>query len=459
MAVEELNSTIRVKHEELEHMTFLVDEKDIEIAEVRSSLQENENKQLEMAEMLRQREEQLGELQHDLDRAHKDVLEARTGEEEADAKILELKAIIKQQESELIALNERIESEKAEGKIETQELGAQTQRLQDELQDVEHKLLEVESELEFTKNTCEKTVAEKQKLMEFLEAYVKALNDDCSADGLNLGEECLKTQFGPDLEKVSSRLKTAKEVEDINNKLKDAIEGKRLLEVKLGELQASAQEQRTALDEEIEELRESLLNAKKLVFELEDKVKFAENDKNEMEAELRQVLEERKTNDTKDDMDMKMATIVNSESELHLELEKEKEKAVQLKSEIRRLKEEVVTWESLAESRSVAVEEEKKAWDNEMARCTERFEEEKQQLLEQLREISALKVKESEDFCSEKDEKIEELENKLLSATKAAADYKHTLEHYQLKLAKAEYELDTTVERLEKQVFFRILER
>ena len=62
-ALDELNSPIPVKHEELKHMTFLVDEKDIEIAEARSSLQENELKQLKMTEKSRRDEQRLYELE------------------------------------------------------------------------------------------------------------------------------------------------------------------------------------------------------------------------------------------------------------------------------------------------------------------------------------------------------------------------------------------------------------
>ena len=437
-----------MKHEELEHMTFLVDEKDVEITEVRSSLQENEIKQMELTEQLQQKEERLNELQNELEHANKNAREATTGQEKAIAKIEELKAIIKKQQSEMIAMNE---GRKAESEIQSQELGSKTQSLESELQDMGLKLLEVESELEFTKNNCDKATAKKQELVEILEAYSNALNNNHSADGLN--EECLKAQLHPNLEKITSLLQTTSEVEDINNRLREAVDGKRLLEEKLGELQTSSQGQKTALEEEMDELRESLLNEKKLVFELEDRVNFAVSEKNAMEAELRRVLEESKGAVSKADMETKIAAVVNSETELRHELEIAKEGVMQLESEIGRLMEEKSTWESLAKTKSLALEEEKKAWHEEMARCSERFEEEKQQLLEQLREISDLKVKESEDFCSERDDKIEELENKLVAATQAAADYERTLEHYQLKLAEVEHERDTTRERLEKQVF------
>lgn len=453
--LEELNSTIRVKHEELEHMTFLVDEKDIEIAEVRSSLQENEIKEMEMAETLRQKEEKLDEVENDLEHANKNLQEVKAGIEESNAKIVELKAIIKQQELEIISMNERLESGKEESEIHSQELCSKTQRLENDLQDAEHKLLEVESELEFTKDSCEKATTEKQEIIKILVAYSQALSGNESAD-LNVDEESLKAQLCPNVERISALLVSANEVEEVNNKLKENIEDKRLLEQKLVEVQTAFHEQKTALEEEMDELRESVLNEKKLVFELEDKVNFAVNDKNAMEAELRRVLEESKVSSTKDDMEMKSGTTVNSESESLLELEKARENVVQLESEIGRLKEEIGNWENIAKAKSSALEERTKAWHDEMARLTERFEEEKQQLMEQLREISALKVKESEDFCSEKDEKIEKLESKLLSATKKAADYESTLEHYQLQLAKAEYERDTIIERLEKQVFYAL---
>lgn len=439
-----------MKHEELEHMTFLVDEKDIEIAEVRSSLEENETKRTEMAEKMQELEQRLNELDNDLENANKNLQEAKTGQEEADARVEELKAIIKQQEVEIISMTEKLESGKANNEIQTQELDSKTQKMERDLQDTEHKLLEVESELEFTKTSWEKATSEKDELITILRAYSEVLNDSHRAD-LNEDAESLKAQLKPNLERLSALFKTTNEVEDLSNKLKETIEGSQSLEQKLSEVQTSFQEQKSALEEEVDELRESVLNEKKLVFELEDKLKFAVNDKNAMEAELRRVLEENKTMVTKDDVEIKIAS---SESEAGLEFGKAKENVMQLENEVERLKKEISTLENQVKINSIARDEEKKAWDEEMARCTERYEGEKEQLVEQLREISDLKVKESEDFCADKDEKIEELESKLLNASKTAADYERTVEHYHLKLAELEYERDTAVERLEKQVLY-----
>ena len=218
--------------------------------------------------------------------------------------------------------------------------------------------------------------------------------------------------------------------------LAEVIQQKCELEEKFEMFKEEKEKEAVQLIQEMDELRESLLNEKKLVFELEDRVNFAVTERNAMEAELRRVLEESKGAVSKDDMETEIATVVNSETELRHELEIAKESVMQLESEIGRLMEEKNTWESLAKTKSIALEEEKKAFDEEMARCSKRFEEEKQQLVEQLREISDLKVKESEDFCSQ-----------------TAADYERALEHYQLKLAEVEHERDTTMERLEKQVF------
>ena len=207
------------------------------------------------------------------------------------------------------------------------------------------------------------------------------------------------------------------------------------------------------MEEEIDELRESVLNEKKLVFELEDKVNFAENGKNAMEAELRRVLEEKETSELKDDGSINTAASEVT-GELRHELETQKEVHAQLEEEARSLKEEITNWKKLSETNSMALEKVKRAMEEEMAGMTKRFEAEKQQLVDQLCEISSLKVKESEDMYSEKEEKIEELENQLATVTKTAADYKNALDHYQLKLAQVEYERDTTLERLEKQVLF-----
>lgn len=501
--LEELNSTIQVKHEALEHMTFLVDEKDIEIAEVRSSLEENELKQLEMAEKSRRDEERLHDLESELSEVNKSLEEERNGRKEADDKILELKGIIQQQESELIAMNEKIESRNAENISQSHELDLKNEKLESDLQDMEHKLLEVETELEFTKNSLEKLSAEK---------------------------------------------------EDLNNQAKKSLEEKELLEVKIRELQAS-------FDEETDELRKAILNEKKLVSDLEEKVHSAETSKRATEAELRRVqesgvsekeveeaislrqeLDEQKEKNGLLDIEVgkltekkdQLESLVQSSAvaleeekkrleeemarmtELCEELEKEKATNIQLVNEVGKLTEENCKLEVLTHSKTVieeekkrlegemarmadlceelekekianallvsevgklteencklerlaqsktVIEEEKRKLEEDMARFAGQFEEERTQLRQQLREISALKVKESEDCYSEKDEKIKDLEVKLAAATKNTEDYKQSVEHYQLKLAKAEYELDTTIARLanlEKQVLISRLSR
>ena len=83
-----------------------------------------------------------------------------------------------------------------------------------------------------------------------------------------------------------------------------------------------------------------------------------------------------------------------------------------------------------------------------MAQIVEELKDEKEKLLEQLREISALKVKESEDCYAEKKDRIRELEEKLATASQNITDCEQSIQHYQLQLAKAEYELETTVARL-----------
>ena len=83
-----------------------------------------------------------------------------------------------------------------------------------------------------------------------------------------------------------------------------------------------------------------------------------------------------------------------------------------------------------------------------MAQIVEELKDEKEKLLEQLREISALKVKESEDCYAEKNDRIKELGEKLATASQNITDCEQSIQHYQLKLAKAEYELETTVARL-----------
>ena len=77
-------------------------------------------------------------------------------------------------------------------------------------------------------------------------------------------------------------------------------------------MKTSFESQRALLDQEIVEIRELLLNEKELVFELEDKVLFAEKIKHAAEAELRVSKEESscKANRREDEMG-KYLTIQN----------------------------------------------------------------------------------------------------------------------------------------------------
>ena len=101
-----------------------------------------------------------------------------------------------------------------------------------------------------------------------------------------------------------------------------------------------------------------------------------------------------------------------------------------------------------AESKAKVLEQEKKKQEEEMDQIVEELKDEKEKLLEQLREISALKVKESEDCYAEKNDRNRELEEKLATASKNITDCEQSIQHNQLKLAKAEYEPETTVARL-----------
>ncbi|PFX18858.1 Centromere-associated protein E [Stylophora pistillata] len=223
--VEELNSTIRVKHEELEHMTFLLDEKEVEIAEVTTTLQQKELKQSEMTEESRRNEGKINELEKELEYVNESLLEVKKSRVEAEAKIGELKGIIRQQEAELISVNKKMETLNGENESQSQELALKTEQFEKELEDMQHRLLEVESELEFTKSSLENVDAEKK---------------------------------------------------DLNTRVEKALKEKELFDEKLYELTASFDNQKNALDQEIDEIRESLLKEKNIVSELEDKLLVAE---------------------------------------------------------------------------------------------------------------------------------------------------------------------------------------
>lgn len=431
-----------MKHEELEHMTFLLDEKEVEIAEVRTTLHQKELKQSEMTEESRRNEGKINELEKELEYLNESLLEVKKSRVEAEAKIGELKGIIRQQEAELISVNKKMETLNGENESQSQELALKTEQFEKELEDMQHRLLEVESELEFTKSSLENVDAEKK---------------------------------------------------DLNTGVEKALKEKELFEEKLYELTASFDNQKNALDQEIDEIRESLLKEKNIVSELEDKLLVAEKSRDAAELEIRRVLADQCASVSKEEMNSKISAIMNSENELRQELEMERGKSAKLMEQVEKLTTEKEKWESLAQSKTALLEEEKNKWVEEIACMTElrqelekekatnkrlesqvennlvcaeskamtleeenkkrkeeivQLKDEKEKLLEQLREISALKVKESEDCYAEKNDRIKELGENLATASQNIADYEQSFQHYQLKLAKAEYELETTVARL-----------
>ncbi|XP_022801236.1 kinesin-like protein KIN-7I [Stylophora pistillata] len=317
--VEELNSTIRVKHEELEHMTFLLDEKEVEIAEVTTTLQQKELKQSEMTEESRRNEGKINELEKELEYVNESLLEVKKSRVEAEAKIGELKGIIRQQEAELISVNKKMETLNGENESQSQELALKTEQFEKELEDMQHRLLEVESELEFTKSSLENVDAEKK---------------------------------------------------DLNTRVEKALKEKELFDEKLYELTASFDNQKNALDQEIDEIRESLLKEKNIVSELEDKLLVAEKSRDAAELEVRRVLADQCASVSKEEMNSKISAIMNSENELRQELEMEKGKSAKLMEQVEKLTTEKEKWESLAQSKTALLEEENK-WVEEIACMTE----------------------------------------------------------------------------------------
>ena len=412
-------------------MTFLVDEKDIEIAEVRLSLQQNEAIRMEMSQKMKQKEEKLIELESGLEDANNMLQRTNEQNEQNNAQMAELKAIIQKQEQEIISVTEKHESWNAKSDHQRKELQSKLQSLEIELQDSRHKVLEVEVELEYVKASVEKAATEKQELQEIVKAYSEAIrgNDSVHITG---NEESLRTQLQLNLERLSILRHSANELEMANVRIKDATEGRRLLEENLVKLQSLLKEEKTAREEAVAELEE---------------LKFAVNDKMATEAELRRALEEKESNTTNEVVDE--LACKERESGFPPGLEMTKENVLKLNNEIANLRDEISSWESLVKAKELALEEEKKARCDEIARCTQCFEEEKHQLLEQLRKVSALKVKHSEE-CTEKVAKIAQLETKLSNAVKSASYYESTIAHYQLIL---EHERDTLLMRLENQVF------
>lgn len=382
-------------------MTFLVDEKDIEIAEVRLSLQQNEAIRMEMSQKMKQKEEKLMDLESELEDANNMLQRANAQNEQVDGQMAEMKAIIQQQEQEIISVTEQQESRNARSDNQRKELQSKLQSLEIELQDSRHKLLEVEVELEYVKASLEKAATEKQELEEIVKVYSEAIRGNDSMH-ITENEESLRTQLQPNLERLSILRHSANELEMANVRIKDAMEGRRLLEEKLVELQSLLKEEKTAREEAVAEL---------------EYLKLAVNDKIATEAELRRGAFEEKESNTTNGIEDVLAC-EEKESGLPLGLEMTKENVLKLNNEIANLRDEISSWKSLAKAKELALEEERRARFEEIARCTQCFEEEKHQLLEQLREVSALKVKPHSEECTEKDAKIAELETKLSKCCK-----------------------------------------
>ncbi|PFX13644.1 hypothetical protein AWC38_SpisGene22259 [Stylophora pistillata] len=296
-----------------------------------------------------------------------------------------------------------METLNGENKSQSQELALKTEQFEKELEDMWHRLLEVESELEFTKSSLENVNAEKKEL---------------------------------------------------NTTIERALKEKELLEEKLHEFMASFDNQKNALDQEIGETCESLLKEKNI------KMSCAKNWRWRMEkGKSAKSMEQVKELTTEQEQ---WESLAQSKTALPEEKKKkwveeiacmteprqamEKEKATN-----QRLESQVENNLVRAESKEMALQGENKKRKEEIVQ----LEDEKKKLLDQLREISALKVKESEDCYAEKNDRIKELEENLATASQNIADYEQRFQHYQLKLANAEYELETTVARLnhpEKQV-------
>ena len=86
-------------------------------------------------------------------------------------------------------------------------------------------------------------------------------------------------------------------------------------------------------------------------------------------------------------MEGRLSAIMNSENELRQELEKEKEKSATLMEQVAELTSESEKWESLAQSKTILLEEETKKWMEEIASTTElRQELEKEKATNQLLE-------------------------------------------------------------------------
>ena len=458
-------------------MTFLVDEREIEIEEVRSRLRESELKQVEMEEKIVQKEQRLGQMETELSRVNENLLEATNKLNEAERKIVELLELAQKHDEEV----------KVKHDIETEELSCKIDRLERELQERDHKLLEVESELEYTKANCEEAFSIKEDLFALVGVYTKALAEDDVADVIVFDVEHLKRNLELHMRRISCLKETAKSAINLRDQGQASTEEKHLLQVKLGEVKASFEREKASLEEEIENIRNSLLEEKRRVIQLEENVRFTTNEKHVLEEELQRVFAEnqtsRKSELEKEELNRELEQEkLNQELEkekLNQELEKEKEtnevklgelkasfecEKTSLKGEIEELR------KCLLDKKRMVIELEenvrfttsqKDAFEAELRRV---FAEKRTAGKSELDNEKLNQELENERLTNEKLKKkiedlVEELENmRAYDSFKTAktekkikdlqADYQSSLDNWQNNLARTEEELETTRARL-----------
>ena len=202
-ALTSLNQTLQTKCEELEQITFLYDERELEIREVRDSLEDYHNQRRSIEDTVTKKTTQIEELQSEVECLMNELLETKSAQGDTNNHVVELRQIIKEQEAELIKLGDKLKNSIQPSSSESsqlQEIEASLQQLKNDLleatgardeiskQNVELKNCLNEREEEFEKERHEiefKNVELQNLLIEREEEYKKSTSISACDQGKN----------------------------------------------------------------------------------------------------------------------------------------------------------------------------------------------------------------------------------------------------------------------------------
>ncbi|KAK3699583.1 hypothetical protein QZH41_014294, partial [Actinostola sp. cb2023] len=367
-----LNRTLHTKCEELEHMVFLYDERELDITEARDSLEGFQNERKSLADTLERRTEQIEELKSELEVMKRELLEANNGQSDKENQVVELRGIIKEQEAEMIKLGEKLQS---------------VQHVQNETHD-QAKMEEMLCSLEQMKNELKEVTATKD---EYLKQNVELQNLVADMESLNDGI-----------------LKQNEELQNLNKEKEDIMKGRKE-DMKVDDIVKKKTEEIEELRCEVECLQKDLLEAENGQSDKENQVLELRGIIKEQEAEMIKLAEKFKSvqHVEKETLDQaKMEEMVTSLQQMEEEL-----------NEVRESKDEImkknVELQNLIAGKEDQFRKEKDAFLDEKEEYESKLESLNDDILKQNEELQNLN-KEKEDILEgrEEDLKVDDIVKK-----------------------------------------------